>query len=319
MQARPGLDLTQIDLPVEVTQVEESHHTYEDGIFNFDPSTTCLFCSQTQPSSLPQNLSHMSTSHSFHIQTASLLIDLTTLLAHFHSVITELRECLYCRKQLRSSEAVRRHMVDKGHCMYDASADGGAFYGAMDGLVSLEELQTTRRRMIASSTYSSRRRDRDGGASRSAATAAAGMEESMSDISSMRDFGSKSSDQGEATDNNHYHNDGPDNADVSNSPTTSQQLITSPTPRSRSRRQTSTSTTQLSHLRENDRRSLQHLPTSQQRALLATHHKQTEKSGRATNARRGALESAGNYFGRLGTVRLIRQPPHTGRVQSLKH
>jgi hypothetical protein len=61
------------------------------------------------------------------------------------------------------------------------------------------------------------------------------------------------------------------------------------------------------------------LPTSQQRALLATQFKQTESSGRAASARGGALESAGNSFGRLSSVRLVRIPPHSGRVQSLKH
>jgi hypothetical protein len=75
---------------------------------------------------------------------------------------------------------------------------------------------------------------------------------------------------------------------------------------------------QLSQLRADDRRSLMHLLVSQQRTLLATHHKQMEQARRSEQTQRGNLESAGNSFARLGAIRLIRKPPHTGRVQTLK-
>ncbi|KIV83883.1 hypothetical protein PV11_05870 [Exophiala sideris] len=74
---------------------------------------------------------------------------------------------------------------------------------------------------------------------------------------------------------------------------------------------------QLGRLRADDRKSLLHLPASQQRALLATHHKQMEKARRTEQIQRGNLECAGNHFSRLGTIRLIRKPPHTGNVHSL--
>ena len=74
---------------------------------------------------------------------------------------------------------------------------------------------------------------------------------------------------------------------------------------------------QLAQLRADDRRSLLHLPASQQRALLATHHKQMEKARRTEQTQRGNLESAGNKFNCLGKMRLIRKPPHTGNVSSL--
>jgi len=214
-------------------------------------------------------------------------------------------------------------MVDKGHCMYDVSADGGAFYGVVDGLVGLEELRRRRRRRSSdassSPSSSSSRRDRGGNGGSRVATAAAEAGRSMSEESSEEQTVCVEDRYDQQEDD--VDSDGHDNVDasISISLSTPQQPTVSPTPRARAQRQTSTLTSQLSHLRESDRRSLQHLPTSQQRALLATHHKQMEKGGRATNAKRGALESAGNYFGRLGTVRLIRQPPHTGRVQSLKH
>lgn len=85
----------------------------------------------------------------------------------------------------------------------------------------------------------------------------------------------------------------------------------------RALKQEHTLNNQLSHLRADDRRSLLHLPASQQRALLATQHKQMEKARRTEQTNRGNLESAGNLFNCLGKLRLIRKPPHTGNVHSL--
>jgi pre-60S factor REI1 len=292
----------------------DSSPPFSDRTPSFDPFT-CLFCSRTH-TSLAQNLSHMSTSHSFHVQTASLLVEPTTLLAHFHSIITDFRECLYCRKRLRSSEAVRQHMVCKGHCMYDIAAGGDAeikglygFEGVKADLTArLDGLRVPRHELAASIRRDRKKRD---AVLRSA-------EASMRN-SESRDFDS---------DGGPCFNDGGDDVDAHldtdpdtdrSSHTSQQQLITPPHPQSRSQQQTSTFECRLTQLRESDRRSIQNLPTSQQRALLATQFKQAEKDGRAASARRGALESAGNSFGRLSSVRLVRMPPHTGRVQSLKH
>ena len=87
----------------------------------------------------------------------------------------------------------------------------------------------------------------------------------------------------------------------------------------RAQKQEYTLNNQLARLRANDRRSLVHLPASQQRALLATHHKQVEKARRTEQKHQGNLEGAGNRFNCLGKIRLIRLAPHTGNVASLKH
>lgn len=93
-----------------------------------------------------------------------------------------------------------------------------------------------------------------------------------------------------------------------------------PTPRRRAQNQPLPShpSIPLSNLRPSDRLTLQHLPPSQQRALLATQHKQMEKSSREANKGRGRVEGAGNLAGRLGSGRLIRVPPHFGMVGGLK-
>jgi len=296
---------------------------------HFDPSA-CLFCPQTNLS-LAQNLSHMSTAHSFHIQTTNLLVETTTLLAHFHSVINDCFECLYCRKSLRSSEAVKQHMLHKGHCMYDIASGEDAvvkgyygfdaaeaeFEGVKAALTArLEDSRVSRQEAAASMCRDRKKEDVE---SRSAEASVRDSESSVSDDDDDDSrFGYRDgNDRGDDA----SHNDDDDAHLDGDTDTSSQQLITPLISRAQARAQHQPSTfeSQLSRLRESDRKSLQHLPTSQQRALLATQHKQMEKGGRAAGAKRGALESAGNSFGRLSSVRLVRMPPHTGRVQSLKH
>ncbi|KAI1865702.1 hypothetical protein JX265_008025 [Neoarthrinium moseri] len=53
-------------------------------------------------------------------------------------------------------------------------------------------------------------------------------------------------------------------------------------------------TTQLAQLSANDRRSLMHLPSSQQRSILATQKKQLEKARRAERRYQGRVEGLGN-------------------------
>jgi pre-60S factor REI1 len=295
----------------------------------FDPST-CLFCPRTNPS-LDQNLSHMSASHSFHIQTTNLLVETTTLLGHFHCVINDRCECLYCSKRLRSSEAVRQHMLHKGHCMYDIASGEDAvvkgFYGfeaagaelesvKAELAARLEDLRISRQELAASIRQDRKKREVE---SRSAEVSMRDSESGVSDGDDDSQFDDRGDDEIH-NDDDDTHLDA-DDTETSTSSPSSQQLIAPPISRAQARAQHQPSTfeSQLSRLRESDRRSLQHLPTSQQRALLATQHKQMEKGGRAAGAKRGALESAGNSFGRLSSVRLVRMPPHTGRVQSLKH
>jgi pre-60S factor REI1 len=286
---------------------------------DFDPST-CLFCAQTK-SSLATNLSHMSTSHSFHIQTTNLQVETTTLLAHFHSVITDNNECLYCRKRFRSSSAAKQHMLHKGHCMYDVTVGKDVDVKEFYGLDAAEaELEGVKAELTA--RLEGLRVSKD---CKKEPRFTAGIEASTRERESRVFDGDGDGDGRYYDDSNAYDDDAHLDTDTEASapPLTSQQhqLIAPPVSRAQARAQHQPSTfeSQLSHLRESDRRSIQHLPTSQQRALLATQFKHMESGGRVASARRGALESAGNSLGRLSSVRLVRIPPHSGRVQSLKH
>jgi pre-60S factor REI1 len=289
-----------------------------EQIPDFDPST-CLFCSQTH-SSLAQSLAHMATSHSFYVQMTNLQVETTTLLARFHSIINEHNECLYCRKRFRSTSAARQHMLHKGHCMYDFAGDKDAevkgFYDLGAAEADLEGVKAGLTARLEGLRVSQDHRKKPRFTA-GAETWTPGSETRVSD--------GDGDDRDDDDDDHNYDDDARLGADTDASTPSltsqDQQLIAPPVSRAQARAQHQPSTfdSQLSRLRESDRRSIQHLPTSQQRALLATQFKQMEMGGKAASARRGALESAGNSFGRLSSVRLVRIPPHSGRVQSLKH
>lgn len=95
-----------------IKQNEES----EDDIDEHDRVNCCLFCtkdSETQET----NVEHMSSGHSLYIPEIERLSSLDTIIGYLRTVIVEYNECLYCGMVKQSAESIRRHMLDKGHCM----------------------------------------------------------------------------------------------------------------------------------------------------------------------------------------------------------
>ncbi|KAK0212990.1 C2H2 type zinc-finger-domain-containing protein [Desarmillaria ectypa] len=89
--------------------------------------TQCLFCPE-EADSLENNLTHMSSAHSFFIPDADYLVDLPGLIDYLGEKIAIGNVCIYCNgkgREFRALEAVRKHMQDKAHCKiaYDAEAD----------------------------------------------------------------------------------------------------------------------------------------------------------------------------------------------------
>ena len=87
----------------------------------------CLFCAHIS-SSLEDNLTHMSSEHSFFIPDAEYLVDITGLIAYLGEKIAVGNVCIYCNgkgREFRTLDAVRKHMVDKSHCKiaYDTEND----------------------------------------------------------------------------------------------------------------------------------------------------------------------------------------------------
>ncbi|KAJ7346475.1 C2H2 type zinc-finger-domain-containing protein [Mycena albidolilacea] len=90
-------------------------------------SNSCLFCSY-ESAVLDDNLTHMSTAHSFFIPDAEYLIDIQGLISYLGEKIAVGNVCIYCNgkgKEFRTLEATRKHMLDKSHCKiaYDSEVD----------------------------------------------------------------------------------------------------------------------------------------------------------------------------------------------------
>ncbi|KAJ3018684.1 hypothetical protein HKX48_002727 [Thoreauomyces humboldtii] len=78
----------------------------------------CLFCAQ-KCQTFENSLSHMARAHSFFIPDVEFLVDLKGLIAYLGEKIAVAHVCLYCNgkgKSMHTLEAVRKHMLDKGHC-----------------------------------------------------------------------------------------------------------------------------------------------------------------------------------------------------------
>lgn len=267
--------------PASCTSVSSSASS-QDFELVFD-ETQCLFCNDISPD-LVSNISHMSKTHGLHIEMTNLVVDVASLLAYFHVVIFECYECLYCGTQRNTRQAAQQHMMGKAHCKYDLEGDADVrdFYD----LSSPDERADPASRLPERTRLSSSKRSRQ----------------------SRRQVPHRTTDEQDLP-----PNEPPQSDDEAVSPSSSQNNALS----ARVLKQEHTLNTQLAQLRAEDRRSLAHLPTSQQRALLATHFKQAEKAKKSEQIKRTRLETAGNHFGRLGTVRLVRQPPHFGNVSGL--
>lgn len=80
--------------------------------------TDCLFCA-IRSSTAEESLQHMFSVHSFYLPDRELLIDLPGLLSYLGEKVVVGNICLFCpggAKEFGNVEAVRRHMIDKGHC-----------------------------------------------------------------------------------------------------------------------------------------------------------------------------------------------------------
>lgn len=91
-------------------------------------SLQCLFCSTPPFESIDENVSHMASAHSFFIPDLEYLTDLSGLLSFLGERIAVDNTCIFCLKssrEFRSLDAVRKHMIDKGHCKiaYDTESE----------------------------------------------------------------------------------------------------------------------------------------------------------------------------------------------------
>lgn len=126
---RPAEEM-EIDSDIESVDSDEWLEDTENPIQNND----CLFCDH-HSRSLVKNLKHMTVVHSFFIPDPEYCIDIKGLLTYLGEKIFAGFMCIWCNetgKSFQSVEAVRAHMVDKGHCRVlhegDALAEYAEFY-----------------------------------------------------------------------------------------------------------------------------------------------------------------------------------------------
>lgn len=99
----------------EEERAEESDE-FEDLIGEQAQINCCLFCTKDSDS-LETNLEHMSSEHGLYIPEIEHLSSLETIVGYLRTIIAEYNECLYCGIIKQSAERIRRHMLNKGHCM----------------------------------------------------------------------------------------------------------------------------------------------------------------------------------------------------------
>lgn len=90
----------------------------------------CLFCFH-HSASLTKNVKHMSISHSFFIPHIEYLTDLKGLLLYLGEKICQGHICIWCNENktsFNSVEAVRNHMIDKGHIKIPTDTESSLEY-----------------------------------------------------------------------------------------------------------------------------------------------------------------------------------------------
>lgn len=267
-----------------------SQNTHSDEEFD---DSQCLFCDRSN-ADLNRNLEHMSKAHGLHIDLTDLLVDVESLLRFIHLLIFECHECIYCGTKRSTRQAVQQHMTAKGHCKYDVADENSElydFFGQSPYTIDEKRQRLLTNRFPNDAHVPSKSKLRKSRSSKS------------SDNSAAIERPANASPQDSETDTS-------SDSDIS---TRGPSLALS----TRILKQEHTLQGQLSRLRAADRQSLAHLPSSQQRAILATRHKQMEQARRIEQTYRSHLEGSGNHFGRLDRIRLTRMPPHTGNVHSL--
>lgn len=87
----------------------------------------CLFCNIDSPN-MDDNVEHMFKVHGMFIPNQEELEDAEGLLSYLFNIVSEFHECLYCGKTKETAEAIRSHMIDKGHCNIAFDEELDQFY-----------------------------------------------------------------------------------------------------------------------------------------------------------------------------------------------
>lgn len=235
-----------------------------DGIEADSPSfvpNDCIFCG-LGCDTFENNMVHMRKTHGFIVPYQEhLTVDLETLVWFMHLIIHSYHECISCGIHRRSAEAVQQHMTSLSHCRPNLSSDVAEFYTDLPPeLIDLNgvghpEEGTMRLKSGKILTH-------------------------RSQVQTSHD---------------------PNRQRITRQPSgqprqlgSSAQRKTDSSELEKQDRKATSLDLQLSQMSVNDQRSLAHLPTSEQRSVLAVRKKQLDNAQRAERRARSQVERMGN-------------------------
>ncbi|TRX88391.1 hypothetical protein FHL15_010704 [Xylaria flabelliformis] len=258
----------------------------------------CLFCPNSSPS-FDDSVVHMQKSHGLFVPHQQyLVVDLESLFRYLHLVVFGYRECVHCGTERATVQAVQQHMASKGHCRFDILEQDSEFAEFYD--FSQPEIDAESEVENDVEGHGDERNQEE-------AAIAPDQKTLLADEDSIRLPSGKiisrqsgpSSTQlrrriwTSASQLNHHvieagTEEGPSkdgyNADIPDTRSLSK----------REKRDKATVTYQLAKMSASDRSSLIHLTPSQQRSILATQHRQTEKVQKEERRRQSRIDRKGN-------------------------
>lgn len=239
---------------------------------DFDPSQ-CLFCSRAS-SSLDESLVHMGKMHGMFIPDKyRLVVDVETLVKYLHLVISVYFECLHCGTRRSSAQAAKQHMVAKAHCRFDITdedSDVRDFYN-----------------------FSSCEQNTDDEVAGLPVAQWTPLSVQPGETSLRLPSGKILSHRFPRMPRQHCLNRlEATSPELDLIPSSSTHTISNTPTNAEARNLASTG--QLATLRAHDRRSLMHLPISQQRSLLTTQKKEADKARRTEQASEARVSRKGN-------------------------
>ena len=104
------------DDDMEIEEVDSDE--WDDDIENPIANNDCIFCDH-HSKNLINNIKHMSIKHSFFIPDTEYCIDVEGLMSYLAEKVCKDFMCIWCNEKGRtfySLDAVRKHMIEKGHC-----------------------------------------------------------------------------------------------------------------------------------------------------------------------------------------------------------
>ncbi|KAF6795459.1 Cytoplasmic 60S subunit biogenesis factor [Colletotrichum sojae] len=264
----------------------------------------CLFCPKPS-TSFEESVAHMQKAHGLFIPYQQhLIVDLETFFKYLHLVIFEYRECIHCGTERATVQAVQQHMTGKGHCRFDVlegDSEFAEFYdfsksedddeSGSEGEEDDEEEQAAPKSpsrtpvavtvdedslRLPSGKIISRQSPSQSGPTfsqlrRRTRNPASRLEYSPLDADEEEENSASGKEEG--------HGSGDPGMQVLSK---------------REKRDRTMVAHQLANMSKNDRSALMHLPTSQQRAILATQHRHEEKVQKEERRRQAKVDRKGN-------------------------